>query len=175
MVSLKAKQAEEALLLGVAPGAASADRDRPLPVAVAGAIDDTLDLAEGLHEGVEGRRLVRGGVADLAVEPRAEQQGKDAVRSVDGDLLVGPVQWGAPTDELRVFICVKTSSIFAWLEADSLFGHAPNEIRVQEPPPVSPRPERDGHGRLTRQGGPSTPVRGGLQLRTVQVETRWPG
>ena len=102
MEALEAKELEEPLLVRFAAGDADTDRHGPLAVAVPGEIDAASDLRQGLHQSVERRSVVRIGAPDLAVQQRAQQEGEDAVRRVHRDLLVGPLQQRAPTDELRI-------------------------------------------------------------------------
>ncbi len=91
MEALEAEQLKETLLIGLAAGKPDGDGRAALATAIPGNVHDAFDLGKGLEESTEGGGLVGGGSPNFAMEEGAEQQGEDAVRSMDADLLIGPM------------------------------------------------------------------------------------
>lgn len=100
MEASKTKQLGQTLVLGFAMAEPDAHRKRTAAAIRARQIDHTLDAGEDIEEDMEIPR--DSGSAKLALEKRGQQQGEHAIRGVDPDLLVGPVQQGPPTDEVGV-------------------------------------------------------------------------
>lgn len=90
MEAVEPEELEQALFVGFASGKADADGVGSAAGIVVREVDHGLDAGKGLQQAVQ----VRGdaGPAHLTQQQRGQQQGNDAIGSMNPHFLVGPVQ-----------------------------------------------------------------------------------